>query len=184
MNAPSGLLAACITRLDDKRGPTLSKRPYFTLSKRGQFILLGSAASPALQKEFSDLKEQLASNKDVHFHFVYDEVLGHQIYGAADLLIVPSIFEPCGLTQMIAMRYGALPLVRQTGGLADTVSDTKNGFSFLEPTESEICKTLDRAFALYKTEAWEKMVKSARETDFSWTHSAQDYLRIYRLLDK
>ena len=114
--------------------------------------------------------------------------LSHFLFAAADVVLVPSIFEPCGLTQMIGMRYGAVPVVRQTGGLADTVKDVDgesergNGFTFEGTHEDALRGSLGRALSYFKTKQtwWEDLVRSNMKTDFSWRKSAQAYLDLYR----
>ena len=119
---------------------------------------------------------------------MYSEPLAHMLYAAADFVIVPSLFEPCGLTQMIAMRYGALPVVRRTGGLADTVFDISsgdegaNGVVFDGADESACNAALDRAFALFRDEPAKFAEISARnmDSDMSWNKSAEEYHDLYR----
>jgi starch synthase len=119
---------------------------------------------------------------------MYSEALAHQLYAAADFVAVPSLFEPCGLTQMIAMRYGALPVVRKTGGLADTVFDADedeergNGFVFEGADEGACCGALDRAFAAIREgggERWKRMSVANMESDCSWRASADEYHALY-----
>src|SRR4029079_10556709 len=113
-----------------------------TLEKGGQFVLLGSSPIPSISADFHDLKVRYTDHPDVHLILHYQEELAHAIYAASDMFIVPSIFEPCGLTQMIALKYGTVPIVRRTGGLADTVFDVDysgkpfdetNGYTFDDP---------------------------------------------------
>src|SRR5205823_6413034 len=92
-----------------------------TLKLGGTFLLLGSSPVPSIQHHFDKLKKKYADNKNVFFCFEYNEFLAHQLYAALDFLLMPSLFEPCGLSQLIAMRYGTIPIVRRTGGLKDTV---------------------------------------------------------------
>ena len=96
---------------------------FRSLHKGAQFVLLGSSPEPGINAHFWQLKHHLNDNPDCHLEISYDEELAHLIYAGADILVVPSLFEPCGLTQMIALRYGAVPVVRAVGGLADTVFD-------------------------------------------------------------
>lgn len=118
----------------------------------------------------------------------FDEALSRQLYAASDLLLMPSVFEPCGLSQMLAMRYGALPIVRETGGLRDTVrpynkfDGSGNGFSFSNINAHELLYTCQHAAALYYNEraAWDKLVESALQEDFSWRESALKYIELYR----
>lgn len=117
----------------------------------------------------------------------YDRHLARRIYAGADVFMMPSLFEPCGLSQMIAMRYGTLPLVRQTGGLADTVvaynkyEKTGTGFGFLNINAHELLFTCKEAERVYREdrEGWENMVKTAMEGDYSWLRSAGEYKALY-----
>lgn len=119
---------------------------------------------------------------------MYSEPLAHMLYAAADFVIVPSLFEPCGLTQMIAMRYGALPIVRRTGGLADTVFDISsgdrgaNGVVFDGADEGACNAAVDRAFALFRDspEKFSELSKRNMDSDMSWNKSAEEYHDLYR----
>jgi starch synthase len=121
----------------------------------------------------------------------YDETLAHRIYAALDFALIPSHFEPCGLTQLIAMRYGVLPIVRSTGGLKDTVFDCddytvsvrlRNGFTFLDP--KQLPATLERAFALQRQDpaTFQLLLKRGMQFDCSWKKPALQYLKLYRSL--
>ncbi|CAL0307266.1 unnamed protein product [Lupinus luteus] len=139
-------LLGVISRLTHQKGIHLIKHAIWrTLERGGQIVLLGSAPDPSIQNDFVNLANELHSlhNERARFCLSYDEPLSHLIYAGADFILVPSIFEPCGLTQLIAMRYGSIPVVRKTGGLYDTVFDIDhdkgraqahglqpNGFSF------------------------------------------------------
>ena len=140
------------------------------------------------------------------FCYTYDEPLSHLVYAAADMIVVPSMFEPCGLTQLIAMRYGAVPIVRQTGGLYDTVFDVDhdkersawdlfgstdyeadavngtNGFSFGGTEPGDLDYGLNRAIdAYYENREWfEALQARTMEQDWSWNRPAVEYLDIYR----
>ena len=114
------------------------------------------------------------------------EALAHRIYAGCDMFLMPSQFEPCGLSQMIAMRYGTLPVVRETGGLKDTVipfnvyTDEGNGFSFMPYNAHEMLYTIERACGFKKDKAlWSRLVDRAMGSDYSWSRSAKDYLNLY-----
>ena len=117
----------------------------------------------------------------------YNEELSMAIYAGADLFLMPSKSEPCGLSQMIAMRYGTVPIVRETGGLKDTVQpyeawrDAGNGFTFANYASSDMLYVIREAVYLYKDypDAFSRLRKRAMKCDFSWARSAKDYLRIY-----
>jgi glycosyltransferase involved in cell wall biosynthesis len=113
------LLVGVVSRLTPQKGVHLIKHAAFRAVERGaQFVLLGSAPDPKLQAEFDELANEMQGS-DAAFRFTFDEPLSHLIYAACDIIVVPSMFEPCGLTQMIAMRYGAVPVVRHTGAWRD-----------------------------------------------------------------
>ena len=120
----------------------------------------------------------------------FDEGFSHRIYAGADLFLMPSKFEPCGLGQMIAMRYGTLPLVRETGGLKDSVTPYNqytgegNGFSFANFNAHDMLFKFKEAYTLYydNKPAWKKLIESAMKTDFGWEKSAGEYIKIYNHL--
>jgi starch synthase len=129
---------------------------------------------------------------NVHFEFKYNEILSHQMYASADFLLMPSTFEPCGLNQMIAMSYGALPVVHKVGGLKDTVYDYKlfdkdstkgYGILFEEPSSVSLISSFDEAMKLYSTKKdYNKIVKHNMLCDFSWKNSAKLYDNLYKQL--
>ena len=117
----------------------------------------------------------------------FDETLAHMIYAGSDLFLIPSRYEPCGLTQMYALKYGSIPVVRATGGLDDTIREfdpvarTGNGFKFSETTASDLLGALRRALSLHaQKETWRALVRNAMASDFSWSRSARSYLDLYR----
>lgn len=120
----------------------------------------------------------------------FDNSLSHRMYAGADMLLMPSLFEPCGLSQMIAMRYGTLPVVRETGGLKDSVipynqyTGEGTGFSFANYNAHEMLYTIQRAADLFANdkETWKKLQKQAMEADFSWAKAAKEYVAIYQNL--
>ena len=141
-------IVSSIARLIPQKGIELMKYALFrTLDKGGQFVLLGKSPYPTIQAEFLEIKNRFQSHPDVHLALYTNEALAHQIFAASDMVLIPSIFEPCGLTQMIGLRYGAVPIARRTGGLADTVFDVEtsglpkektNGFTFDYPDKGGI----------------------------------------------
>ncbi len=122
--------------------------------------------------------------------FTMDHALAHQIYAGADLFLMPSQFEPCGLSQMIAMRYGTVPIVRETGGLRDTVlsynevTGEGNGFTFFNYNAHDMLHTIERAADYYRNhrDIWEKLQIRGMRGDYSWAHSADQYLQLYKSL--
>ncbi|XP_048490623.1 probable starch synthase 4, chloroplastic/amyloplastic isoform X2 [Beta vulgaris subsp. vulgaris] len=184
-------LVGCITRLVPQKGVHLIRHAiYRTIELGGQFVLLGSSPVHHIQREFEGIANQFQNHDNARLILKYDESLSRSIYAASDIFIIPSIFEPCGLTQMIAMRYGAIPIVRKTGGLNDSVFDVdddtippqfRNGFTFLSPDEQGFNSALDRAIQYYKNdrESWEQLVQKVMSIDFSWDSSSGQYEELY-----
>ncbi len=155
----------------------------------GRLAILGSGDSD-LEHGFS--VAATAHNGHIAVEIGYDEALSHLIIGGADIVLVPSRFEPCGLTQLYALRYGTLPLVRRVGGLADTVVDatavsladgTADGFAFDEDGPPALLAAARRANVLFREPAiWLRMMRRAMTRDFSWTAAAGQYIAVYREL--
>ncbi|QCD77133.1 starch synthase 3, chloroplastic/amyloplastic-like [Vigna unguiculata] len=195
-------LVGIITRLTHQKGIHLIKHAMWrTLERGGQVVLLGSAPDPRIQNDFVNLANQLHSshNDRARLCLAYDEPLSHLIYAGADFILVPSIFEPCGLTQLTAMRYGSIPVVRKTGGLFDTVFDVDhdkdraqaqgletNGFSFDGADVGGVDYALNRAItAWYDGRDWfNSLCKRVMEQDWSWNRPALDYLELYHAARK
>lgn len=138
------------------------------------------------------IKEIVDRYDNIHFEFKYNEVLSHQMYASADFLLMPSLFEPCGLNQMIAMSYGAIPIVHKVGGLKDTVNGYKlfdkesnkaYGILFDEALSDSLIYSFNEALALYSTKKdYNKIVKHNMLCDFSWKNSAKLYDKLYKQL--
>jgi starch synthase len=185
-------IVGCITRLVPQKGIELIKHALkYTLSKGGQFVLLGSSPIPAITAEFHELKAKYANNPDVHLILYHQEELAHMIFASSDMFIVPSLFEPCGLTQMIALKYGSIPIVRKTGGLADTIFDIdysdkpvkeRNGYTFDAPDNLGIESALSRAIEcwFHDHDKWRQLIINGMHIDFSWNHPCDIYLSIYK----
>lgn len=185
-------LVSCIGRLVEQKGPRLIAHAFRqVLSLGGQCVILGSPYSKEIEKLFLELESSYNSNPNGKIILGYDEALSHKIFAASDILLIPSLFEPCGLTQMIALRYGTIPIVRKTGGLADTIIDIedkssnpsdRNGFVFHNPTEEELSNALTRAFTLWEKNPifWQKLMQQGMTQNFSWEKAALNYLEIYR----
>lgn len=185
MNSSSLFLIANVGRLAEQKGPFLLKKAieYFSQTPH-QIILLGSPSNAKIRHEFEQLKKQYTDSDHIRILFDYDEKLAHLIYAASDFLLMPSNFEPCGLSQRIAMYYGTIPIVRKTGGLKDTVFDLQtnqkkgNGFVFLEQDPVIFLQTLQRALNI-KRETLCHLKKSVMQINPSWSESAKEYMAIY-----
>jgi starch synthase len=183
-------LIGAVSRLTPQKGLDLLLAIVPELVSDGnQLVLLGSGDR--------DLERGFAAAVQAHIGSVgvelgYDEALSHLIIGGADVLVMPSRFEPCGLTQLYALRYGTLPLVRRVGGLVDTVVDatavsladgTATGFAFDEENPQALLSASRRAAVLFAERAlWQRMIRRAMTRDFSWEAAARRYLALYREL--
>ena len=184
----SKFVVGLVSRLTDQKGLDLVNAILPDLMDgKTQIVVLGTGdqvyedAFRALEAKFSD---------SVSANILYDEGLAHSIYAGCDAFLVPSLFEPCGLTQLIAMRYGTVPIVRETGGLKDTVANynaednSGNGFTFVEYESALLLGAINSAKALYfdGRERWDEMVVRDMQKDVSWNASADQYLALYREL--
>ncbi|SEP75939.1 glycogen synthase GlgA [Basfia succiniciproducens] len=185
---PDALLFVMITRLTEQKGVDLLIQSAENIIKQGgQLALLGSGA-PSLESALLGLAHK--HPKNIAVKIGYDEPLSHLMVAGGDVILVPSRFEPCGLTQLYGLKYGTLPLVRQTGGLADTVVDSTaenikerraTGFVFNEANSQALSHAISRAFSLWKKQrTWFTVRTVAMEQDFSWQISARRYEELYR----
>ena len=187
-------IVAYVGRLDPQKGVELIRHAIHYSRRQGaQFVLLGSGAENGLNVQFCRLKSELNDGPDCHLEIGFSDELAHLIYAGADLLIVPSLFEPCGLTQLIAMRYGTIPLVRAVGGLLDTVFDRdysskppseRNGYVFHQPDATGIESALCRALGLWHDypREFRALMENAMRCDFSWNRPGADYVNIYNYI--
>jgi len=181
---PSVPLLGMVSRVTEQKGfdiliPALPE----ILGQRVQVVLLG-AGERKYEEPLADLAE---AHRDFVAYLKYDEALAHRIYAGSDFFLMPSKFEPCGLGQMISLRYGTLPIARLTGGLADTVVDltvepTKgNGFTFRDYTPAGFLDAVRRAMAFYRARrGWKTVRQRAMSQDLSWKASAKKYAALYR----
>ena len=171
-------LFGIVTRLADQKGLDIfaaAAERFF--AKELQFVLLGTGQAKYHQL-FGELRTNYSTKCGIALS--YDADLAQRIYAGADVFLMPSRYEPCGLGQLIALAYGTIPLVRATGGLADTITEGKNGFSFTDYTAEEFLKTVDRALKAFNdSKLWSSLRKNAFESDFSWRTSAAKYLELF-----
>lgn len=177
-------LVAMVSRLVDQKGFDLLAALVDVLPQfDATFVLLGTG-----EARYENLWRALARRAPDRFaaRFAFDEALAHQIEAGADILLMPSRFEPCGLNQMYSLRYGTVPLVRATGGLDDTVTDYTgpgsggNGFKFAEYSPQALRGALERALAVFQDEAaWDALRRAGMREDHSWDASAREYVKVY-----
>jgi starch synthase len=172
-------LLGMVSRMDPQKGVDIALKGLRTLKKQNwQFILLG-AGDPKLEAMARKLQEDIPDRVRVETR--YDAKLARQIYGGADMLLMPCRYEPCGISQMIAMRYGCVPIVRAVGGLHDTVTDSETGFAFVDVKVKSFNDAVRRALALFPYHSrWMNMQKAGMALDFSWQASAQKYAVLYK----
>ena len=190
-----GPIVAYVGRLDEQKGMHLVHHAlFYTLEHGGQFILIGDAHHhDGITNHFWHLKGYLNENPDCHLEMGYREDLAHLVYAGSDLLVVPSMFEPCGLVPLIGMRYGTVPLVRATGGMVDTVFDydnsgrrraERNGYAFHHTDNRAVESALGRALRLWSARPQEfgRLVANCMRAESSWTQPGQEYLDIYEYI--
>ncbi|MFW5841953.1 MAG: glycogen synthase [Bacillota bacterium] len=177
-----------VSRLTEAKGFPIVQGmiEYFLDQKACQFILLGSGDTD-IEAYFHHLKHKYPEYVGVYFG--YNDAIARQIYAGVNFFLMPSRFEPCGLAQLISMRYGTLPIVRETGGLKDSVlpynkyTHDGTGFSFSDYSEESLAHVLNEALTMYKdTKVYKQLVRRVMKEDFSWEKSATQYHLLYKSL--
>lgn len=175
-----GPLFAMVSRLAEQKGvdividalPELLREP-------GSLAVLGDGA-PDYERALASAAEAFPGRVAAVLRF--DEPLARRLYAGADFFLMPSRYEPCGLGQMIAQRYGTVPIVRHTGGLVDTVEDGATGFAFTDPTPAALLDAVARARSVWRRPGWDELRRRCMALDWSWTRSAAQYEELYRAL--
>ena len=179
-----------VTRITWQKGFDIIFPMVEELINRGANIIMLGSGEYSYEQKWEEIRRKYPDH--VALYIGYSDPLAHKIYAASDFFIMPSLFEPCGLGQMIAQRYGTLPIVRRTGGLRDSVicyngnnKDTSNGFGFDDYSVYEMKRTAHYAFDVYQDKKLlHQLMKNAMLTDNSWQKSTQEYLKLYKLLVK
>jgi len=186
--APTVPLAGVVSRLAPQKGIELmfDALPRVLYARPLSFAVLGSG-EPQYEQFFTGLERRFGGR--VNYHRGYDDELAHWIEAASDLFLMPSRYEPCGLNQMYSLRYGTVPVVRRTGGLADSVehydpgSGRGTGIVFNDFDAPAFEWALNTALDLYAQPAhWTRMVSNGMRCDFSWQHQGAEYVELYRRL--
>ncbi|MBV5261807.1 glycogen synthase GlgA [Synechococcus moorigangaii CMS01] len=188
-------IIAYIGRLDDQKGVHLVHHAmYYALNRGAQFVLLGSATEGSINSWFWHEKFHLNDNPNCHIELGFNAELSHMIYAGADMLVVPSNYEPCGLTQLIGLKYGAVPIVRGVGGLVSTVFDrdhddkhppeARNGYVFYQTDNQALESAMERAIGLYTVypEEFRKLQIQGMKYDYSWNNPGNEYLDLYEFI--
>ena len=186
-------LLAMVTRMDPQKGVDIAVDALRILLESAaldiyplQVVFLGSGV-PVLERAVRHLEQDYPDQ--VRAQIMFNERLSHHIYAGADILLMPSRYEPCGLSQMIAMHYGCVPIARATGGLSDTIldpsdTDLSTGFLFLPAQPAALIVAIQRALMVYRHDSadWQGIQIRGMQQDFSWRRSAQEYMKRYRML--
>ncbi|MDH4225272.1 MAG: glycogen synthase [Deltaproteobacteria bacterium] len=177
-----------ISRLVDQKGVDLLLGVADRLLAGGAGLVVLGSGAPHYERGLKQLEARHPRRCRVNLD--YNEPLSHRIEAGADMFLMPSRFEPCGLNQMYSLAYGTVPVVRHTGGLADTVVDVTlhpakgNGFSFVEPAPDAFWDAITRALALFEDrDKWSALMRRGMRQDHSWTKSAEKYIKLYTALD-
>jgi starch synthase len=182
-------LVAMIGRLANQKGFDLVAKliPQWAPAADVQWVILGTG-EPEYHELFSNLARQYPDKVAVKLSFSNE--LAHRIEAGADIFLMPSRYEPCGLNQLYSLRYGTVPVVHTTGGLADTITNlndatlednSANGFSFDQYSTAALADALDRACKAFANKpVWEQLIRKGMQQDWSWTHSAREYDRLYQ----
>ena len=185
---PNKYMIGLISRLTDQKGLDLVRYAMDKIIDDNTQVVVIGTGNPAYEEMF---RYYAWCNSDkVSANILYSDDLAHKLYAAADSFLMPSLFEPCGLTQIIAFHYGTIPIVRETGGLRDTViplnefEDTGDGFSFSNYNGEELINTVNYSKYIYfeQPELWNHMVARAMEKDLSWGVSKKRYEELYNTL--
>ena len=179
------MMIGIVSRLTDQKGFDLINRVMDELCHDAiQIVVLGTG-----EEKYENMFRHFAwkYNGNVSANIYYSEPMSHRIYASCDAFLMPSLFEPCGLSQLMSLRYGTVPIVRETGGLKDTVEPynefekTGTGFSFANYNAHEMMSTVRYAEQIYydKKRDWNKIVERGMKQDFSWNHSAREYEALY-----
>jgi len=183
---PDTPLLGMVTRVDPHKGLNLIAEavPKILGKEKAYFVMLGEV----VERKYQRTVERMSGKSDkIKIILRHDEKLAHRIYAGSDISLMPSLFEPCGLSQLISLRYGTIPVVRKTGGLADTIIDFDrdmkrgNGFVFEKPTSTALERAIRRALTAYRwKKVWTRLVERAMREDHSWERSAREYVQLYR----
>ncbi|MBI4688753.1 MAG: glycogen synthase [Nitrospirae bacterium] len=174
-----------VGRLSSQKGLDLVLESIEGIVSTGAYLIIIGKGDEMFHKRLSETAEKYKGN--IHVKIGFNDALAHKIYAGSDIFLMPSKYEPCGLGQMIAMRYGTIPVVRKTGGLADTVSDYEpligagTGFLFEDYNRSALQDCLKRAMCVYVDKPrWQNLIRNAMKMDFSWNASAKKYVNLFR----
>lgn len=183
---PDVPLLGIVARLVEQKGVGLIQTAMHYLLQRGMQIIVSGSGEPAVEEMFNYYASKYPDK--ISAQTVFSDQMAHKVYAGSDLFLVPSMFEPCGLTQIIALKYGSVPIVRETGGLKDTIfsynehTGQGNGFSFHQYNTNDMVYTIDRALDFYynRKGEFDTIVNNGFNCDYSWKESAIKYIDLYK----
>ena len=183
-SAEGSPVVGMVSRLAGQKGFDILCQALDDMFKMGVCLVILGTGEEAFQKTLRSAQQKYP--RSFGLKIAFDESLSHKIYAGSDIFLIPSRYEPCGLTQMYSLRFGTVPVVRATGGLDDTIQEydrdlnAGNGFKFQEYSASALLSSLQKAVSVYRQqESWRLLVRKAMSCDFSWERSAREYLRLY-----
>ena len=186
--------AIVLERVSKSFGEVTAVNDVSLAIRAGEFFsVLGPSPDPSINGEFWRLKRDMNDHPDCHLELRFDAELAHLVYAGADMIVVPSNFEPCGLVQMVALKYGTIPIVRAVGGLNETVFDRdfserppeqRNGYVFHQADAAGIESALRRAIGLWYAypQDFRSLMLNGMRCDYSWHHPGQDYVNVYEYI--
>jgi starch synthase len=180
-------IVGMVSRLAGQKGFDILDEALEGIFKRGAALVILGTGEDVFQNSLSAAQKE--NPRSFGLRIAFDEALSHKIYAGSDMFLIPSRYEPCGLTQMYSLRYGTVPVVRATGGLDDTIQEydpsrgVGNGFKFEDYSASALLAALQKAVSVYHQKSrWRELIQRAMACDFSWEKSAREYLRLYQRL--
>ncbi len=179
-----GPIISMITRLVDQKGLDLVYEIADYMMPLGVRLVVLGTGEKKYEDMFKDMEKRFPGR--VKANITFSNELAAKIYASSDMFLMPSRYEPCGLGQMFSMRYGTIPIVRYTGGLADSVKEYDpetgkgTGFGFKPYDSAHLLKAIAKAVYFYNTDHWDRIVKNAMKEDFSWDRSAREYVKLYK----
>ncbi|MDD5195072.1 MAG: glycogen/starch synthase [Candidatus Omnitrophica bacterium] len=177
----NALLLGMVTRLAEQKGIDIVSESLDYLLKKHQVVILGVG-----DEKYHKILKKLAGKykKSFSLNLKFDEAIAHRIYAACDCFLMPSRFEPCGLSQMISYKYATIPIVHHTGGLVDTVIDVHlkgGGFVFYKYSSDDLITSIERSHSLFKNKKeWDLLLKKVSRYNFSWEATAEKYMEMYK----
>jgi starch synthase len=180
-------LIGMVSRLAGQKGFDILCEALEGIFETGARLVILGTGEDVYQKALSAARDKYP--RSFGLKIAFDEAVSHKIYAGCDMFLIPSRYEPCGLTQMYALKYGTIPVVRATGGLEDTVQEynaaamTGNGFKFAECSAAALLGAVRKAVGIYRLPVrWRALIQTAMGCDFSWDRSAREYIRLYQKL--